>query len=422
VTRAPASLPAVAAAPAGLPGFALFAGMLACAGLPIYIHAPKFYVDSYGVSLAALGAVLAGLRLLDVVQDPLLGWLSSALRRQRGVAVGLGGGAMALAMLGLFAVPPPVAPLVWFALMLSVLFSAFSFLTITFYAAGVAKARALGPSGHVRVATWRETGALAGISAAAVAPTVLALGTDAPFAAFALGFAVLALAAVWAMRGEWSANGPVGAPTLAGFRTVLADREARRLLVVALVNAAPVAATSTLFLFFVEARLGAPGWEGALLLAFFLAAAVSAPLWGRAAVRFGTKRVLMAGMALSVASFAWAAALGEGDLLPFALICLASGAALGADMTLLAALFSARLARILPEAGMAFGLWTFVSKATLSVAALTLLPLLAAAGFEPGGESPASSLILLSALYGAVPCALKVVALGILAATPLTEP
>jgi glycoside/pentoside/hexuronide:cation symporter, GPH family len=25
------------------------------AGLPIYIHAPKFYVDEYGVSLAALG-------------------------------------------------------------------------------------------------------------------------------------------------------------------------------------------------------------------------------------------------------------------------------------------------------------------------------------------------------------------------------
>lgn len=49
--------------------YALFAALLACAGLPIYIHAPKFYVDEYGVSLSALGAVLFGLRLLDVVQD-----------------------------------------------------------------------------------------------------------------------------------------------------------------------------------------------------------------------------------------------------------------------------------------------------------------------------------------------------------------
>jgi GPH family glycoside/pentoside/hexuronide:cation symporter len=61
---------------ARLPSYSLFAALLAAAGLPIYIHAPKFYVDEFGVSLAALGTVLFGLRLIDVVQDPLLGsWL-----------------------------------------------------------------------------------------------------------------------------------------------------------------------------------------------------------------------------------------------------------------------------------------------------------------------------------------------------------
>ena len=44
-----------------LPAYALFAGVLSAAGLPIYIHAPKFYVDEYGVSLAALGALLFAL-------------------------------------------------------------------------------------------------------------------------------------------------------------------------------------------------------------------------------------------------------------------------------------------------------------------------------------------------------------------------
>ena len=42
----------------------MFGGLIAMAGLPIYIHAPKFFVDQYGVSLAALGLVLAALRLL----------------------------------------------------------------------------------------------------------------------------------------------------------------------------------------------------------------------------------------------------------------------------------------------------------------------------------------------------------------------
>jgi len=53
---------------APLPSYALFAAMLASAGLPIYIHAPKVYADQFGVSLAALGAVLFGLRLIDLVQ------------------------------------------------------------------------------------------------------------------------------------------------------------------------------------------------------------------------------------------------------------------------------------------------------------------------------------------------------------------
>ena len=159
---------------AGLAGWSLFAALIAMAGLPIYIHAPKFYVDTYGTSLAALGGVLALLRLIDVVQDPLLGWLAEVARAQRGLLVAIAACLMAIAMLGLFAVPPPVAPLLWFALTLTLLFSAFSFLTIAFYAEGVAKAAALGPQGHLRLAGWREGGSLAGVCVAAVAPVALA--------------------------------------------------------------------------------------------------------------------------------------------------------------------------------------------------------------------------------------------------------
>lgn len=412
------------ARPGGLPGYALFAGLLAMAGLPIYIHAPKFYVDGYGVSLAALGVVLGGLRLLDFVQDPALGWLAERTRGARGLAVAVAGAVMALAMLGLFAVTPPVAPLVWFALTLTALFSAFSFLTIAFYSQGVAKAGALGGRGHVRLATWRETGALLGVCLAAVAPTVLAMGSDAPFALFAWGFAVLAVLAVLAMRGEWRAA-PVrsGGAQDSGFAEILRDATARRLLVIAFLNAAPVAVTSSLFLFFVESRLEAPGWEGPLLLLFFLAAAGAAPLWGRAAQTFGTKRVLMAGMTLAIVSFAFAALLGPGDIWPFAVVCLASGAALGADLTLLSAIFARRMERISPDASRGFGLWAFTTKATLAVSAVIVLPLLGASGFVSGAEvaNPGAALATLTLLYAVLPCGLKLAALGLLAATRLEE-
>lgn len=402
-----------------LPSYAVFAGVLAMAGLPIYIHAPKVYVDQFGVSLAALGAVLFGLRLLDVVQDPLLGWLSGKLRHRRATAVLGGGGVMALAMVGLFAVTPPVAPLLWFGLTLGLLFSSFSFLTITFYAQGVAKAAALGEDGHVRLAGWRETGALIGVSLAAVAPVALAGVTDNPFSVFAIVFAVFALIAILAMHGEWK---PANVIDATGFQAIVADATARRLLLIALLNATPVAVTSTLFLFFVESRLSAPGWEGPLLLLFFLSAAGAAPFWSRLAVGIGPKRALMTGMALAIAAFSGALFLGPGDLALFAFICVASGAALGADMTLLPAIFAARTAEIAPEAAEGFGLWSFVSKFSLAFAAVALLPLLEASGFQAGSTSLAdTAAFTLSAMYAGLPCVLKLAALALLAATTLDE-
>lgn len=405
-----------------LPAFAVFAALLAAAGLPIYIHAPKFYVDAYGVSLGALGAVMFGLRLLDVVQDPLFGRLGDRLRDRRGLAVAVAAGVMALAMLGLFAVPPVGPPLVWFALMLTLVFSGFSFLTIVFYAQGVLSADRLTGQGHLRLARWRETGALLGVCVASIAPVVLGLWMQAPFAGFAAGFAVLALVAVLMMRREWpeSVSGS-GLPASTGLRAVLRDALARRLLLIALLNAAPVAVTSTLFLFFVDARLEADGKEGPLLLTFFLAAACAAPVWGILAERHGAKPVLLAAMALSILSLGGAVFLGAGDWAWFAVICLASGAALGADLTLLPAIFAARMAQISPGATDGFGLWSFVSKFTLAFAAVTLLPALQAAGFNSTGGSPAAALTLLAVLYALVPCGLKLLAMVLLAATPIKE-
>ena len=399
-----------------------FAGVLAMAGLPIYIHAPKFYVDEFGVSLAALGAVLFALRLIDFVQDPALGWLAHVTARYRSAMVAGAGVIMALAMLGLFAIAPPIAPLLWFALTLTALFSAFSFLTIVFYAQGVARAEAMGRDGHVRLAAWRETGALLGVCLAAAAPTALALGPNPPFEAFAILFAAATLGVIWVMRREWRRAAPAavvaGAPALSGFRAVLSDHQARRLLIVALLNAAPVAVSSTLFLFFVESRLAAPGWEGPLLLLFFLSAAAAAPLWARAARSYGEKRMLITGMVLAIIAFGFAATLGPGDVWPFALICVASGAALGADLTLLSAIFARRMAHILPEAATGFALWAFVSKATLALAAITVLPFLEWQGFT-GPDSPPQALLALGLTYALLPCLLKLLAIATLATTPL---
>lgn len=402
--------------------YGLYGAVLSGAGLPIYIFAPKYYADTYGVSLTALAAVLFVLRLVDVVQDPALGWVSERLGTWRRRATAAGGLVLAAAMLCLFAAPPAFDPVWWFALSLTGLFSAFSFLSITFYAQGVEKARSL-PGGHLRLAGWREGGSLLGVCLAAVAPTVLALWLASPYAAFAVGFATVTLLAILAMVPEWTTTSRAGTiEKPVPLRTILGDAVTRRLLILALVNATPLAVSSTLFLYYVESVLQAPGLEGGLLVLFFLSAAASAPLWSWMAGRVGARKVLLGAMILAVLSFAAVPLLGAGDTVPFAVICLISGATIGADLTLLPALFAARMARIAPRGGQGFGLWAFAQKFTLAFAAALLLPALELAGFESraGADNPDGALRLLTYLYAILPCGLKLLAIGLLVFQPAT--
>ncbi|SEW45354.1 glycoside/pentoside/hexuronide:cation symporter, GPH family [Cognatiyoonia koreensis] len=401
-----------------LPAYSLFAAIISAAGLPIYIYAPKYYADTYGVSLTALGTLLFVLRLFDVVQDPLLGWISERLRHGKALWVSLGAVLLAASMFGLFGIAPPISPFWWFAITITGLFSAFSFLTINFYAQGISKVGD-DDSGHIRLAAWRETGALLGVCIAAVAPTLLMDATDDPFAVFALGFvAVTALATLY-MWPEWKGRTETEPSHI---KEILSDTLARRLLILALVNATPLAVSSTLFLFFVESRLGASGWEGPLLVLFFLAAALSAPLWSAISKRIGAKRTLLTAMVLAVASFGYTLTLGVGDEIQFAVICVLSGATIGADLTLLPAMFARRMSKVSPNGGQGFGLWSLVSKFTLAFAAAILLPLLENAGFRAGAtDLPDEALTMLTVLYALVPCLLKLVAIALLAATKLED-
>ena len=401
-----------------LPAYSIFAAVLAGAGLPIYIYAPKYYADTFGVSLTALGTLLFALRLFDMIQDPVLGWISERLVVRKKSAITFGAAVMALSMIGLFAIAPPIDPLWWFGITVTGLFTAFSFLTINFYAQGVSKAGD-DPRGHVRLAAWRESGALLGVCVAAVIPTVLIGVVADPFAAFAFGFAALTAIATFFMWPEW--KGRVDQEP-APIRAIVSDPTARKLLILALVNATPLAVSSTLFLFYVESKLGAPGWEGALLVLFFLAAAISSPVWSALARRYHPKPILIAAMCLAVASFGYTLTLSPGDVIPFAVICVLSGATIGADLTLLTAMFAKRMAVISPNGGQGFGLWNLVNKFTLAFAAVVLLPLLERSGFVAGAtDLPTQAITMLTVLYALVPSLLKLLAIGLLVVTKIED-
>ncbi len=384
--------------------------MLAAAGVPLYILLPRYATVEMGLSLSTLGAVLLGIRVMDFAQDPLLGRLVDRPSVSLKVWALLGAVGLALGFWGLFGMAAVGNPVVWLVAVLVVIFTSYSLLTILFYAQGVRLMAAGGAGGHYRLAGARELGTVVGILLATVLPTALGYRG---FAGIYVGLAALATLAMWRI---WSRDGaPVEAAPLGG---ILRVRRVRFLLVLAMVNALPVAITSTLFLFFVEDRLQLDGMAGPFLLLFFACAGVSAPFWSRAARKWGAKPVLLIGMALAIVSFVGVTGLQAGAALGFAAVCVGSGLALGADMVLLPALFSVALDEEKIQGGAGFGLWSLAGKLSLAVAAALVLPLLEHAGFRPGEVNAPEAITALVWAYALAPCILKTVAGALVLALP----
>ena len=393
----------------------LFALMLAAAGLPLYIHLPAYASGELGMSLGALGGLLIGLRVLDFVQDPLLGRMVDSFPNARAFFAALALLGLGLGFALVFTFLPAAGQLFWLILGLALLFTAHSLGSILFY--GQSTALAGGEDGLVKLAAYREGGSLVGVLLAALAPTlfVAAGAGDGGYPAFGLGLAAMA-GAVWLLtRRLWQITGPATSPMqLSALKSV----GGVQLLWIALINSLPVALTSTLFLFFVQDKLGLDALAGPLLMLFFLAAALSVPLWSALVRRHGARRILPLAMTLAIVSFMGAALLPEGAALPFALICLASGAALGADMVILPVLFSTALARAGLSAGAAFGLWSFAGKLSLALAAALALPALQLAGYTPNAVNTPQALTTLTLAYAVIPCIIKIAAIILVARLP----
>lgn len=398
----------------GLPGLPL-----AFAALPLYVHLPHHYA-SLGVPLATLGGVLLLARAFDALTDPWLGrWLdgvfhagpSAVLRRAWPVALVLW-----LGLLGLLFPPAAVQGhlAAWALAGAMVTTLAYSVLVIAHQSWGAR----LGGDGarQARVAAWREGCTLAGVVVASMLPTLAGWTVTLAVLGLALPIALLA----WGRGPRPGAVPAPPPPTTAqwgnDWRLPWRRPAFRRLMAVFVLNGLASAMPATLVLFFVADRLQAPEWQGAFLAGYFVAAAAGMPVWLGAVRRVGLARAWLAGMGLSIAVFAWAALLGPGDGWAFAIVCVLSGLALGADLALPAAL----LAGVIADAGdrgrhegAYFGWWNLAAKGNLALAAGLALPALALLGYTPGTRD-AGGLQALTVAYAVLPCAIKALAAWLL--------
>ena len=404
----PASFGAAAGLRYGSIGFAL-----AFVALPLYVTLPAHYASQFGMPLAWVGALLLLARLFDALLDPWIGrqcdrWLN----RRPAAILGLMAAAALLltaGFVGLFFPPlrEPEALRVWCLTFLLLTYLGYSLLSVMHQAWG---ARLGGDAlRQTRVVAWREGFALIGVITASLLPSLLGLTATSALLALSLaaGLLLLRLAPAPLRLADAAA-----APVVAVWRTP----GFRRLLAVFLLNGIAAAIPATLLLFFVRDRLQTPSFEGPYLAAYFIAAALSLPCWLRVVARIGQARAWALAMVLALLAFGWAACLGAGDSLPFTLVCIATGVALGADL----AIPGAMLALVIQQAGLGgraegafFGWWNAANKLNLALAAGLALPLLQWFGYEPDRRDD-QAMQALTLAYCILPWALKLAALLLL--------
>lgn len=381
---------------------------LAMAMLPVYITAPKYYSDSLGVSLTALGAVLFLTRLVDTVQDPLIGWLVDRQSRQsRGwlSLMAISAGVLMLGMAMLFIPPVIESMVIWLAVSLLIVYTAHSFLNVCYLTWGARLTD--DPAGRARVTGWREASGIIGVVIASVLPLVLveAFGLRLGMGLFAGSFAAfLFLGLLITLTGS---PRPIIAITRVplNLSSLMRPTQVRHMYGFYLCNATAVAIPATLVLFYVDDVLQLQGSASMFLAAYFLAGLLTLPFWVKVSDRVGKRQAWTYGSLLACSALILSLTLQAGDFRLYLLVCLISGSALGADL----ALPPAMLADAIPpgqrmHTGIYFGVWALVTKFALAFAAGVTLPLLSLLGYTPGHFEGASAL---SWLYAGLPLVFK---------------
>lgn len=411
--------------------YALPALPLAALALPLYVIVPTFYSEAIGLPLAAVGAVLIAIRLLDAATDPVFGWLADRWRGRGGRRRGFFLSSLPLtagSALMLFW-PPEEAGLGYLAFWAALVSIGFTWTSLPYTAWGAELSNDY--TERTRISAFREGAALIGVLFATSLPFSIGLsGGEGIHGLQAMAILVAILLPIAGLAAAMIVPEPANRSSRElglreGAAFMAANRPFLRLIAAFLLNGFANAIPATLFLYFVSDRLGEPDWRGPLLLVYFVCAVFGVPLAVRAANRFGKHRAWCGAMLATCPIFALAGFLGHGDVSAFGIICVLTGLLLSFDLALppsiQADVIDHDTARSgAQRSGLYFAAWNLATKLSLAAAVGLVFPLLALSGFEPQAEDGASpSSGTLAMLYAWLPIAPKLAAVWIMWQFPI---
>lgn len=407
---------------------------LAMAALPVVLNVSHFYGEVLKLSLQIMGPIFIFARIVDAVQDPVIGLISDRFTRRgkrgRLTFVALMTPVLAGGFYMLF--DPPDAwfgsqtlMAIWLVAALLLVHLGYSGVSISYHSHGAELSDDYNE--RTRVTVCREVFGLIGMTLAVVLPVVLTspklLGDTNGY--MMLGVVFLPICILFSLPTLAWAGPSVHPPVVHGERNAfiaffapLKNRLFRRLLLVFVVNGSALGVAVTVILFYVEHVLaGTKLHAGIILLTYFIAGAASVPMWLLLSKRLSKAAAWFVGMICSIVGLGLAIFLGAGDFIWFVVISVITGLGLGADYGLPPSI----LADVInsPEGGDTrgktgtyFGLWALATKLATAVGAAFSLPVVALLGFNPAkGHYDKTALII---VYIVLPVMIKAIAAALI--------
>jgi len=401
----------------GLPAFAL-----ALPTIPLFVLLPTFYGEHVGIGLGVVGLAILGLRLIDVISDPIVGWLSDELphaKWRRKLPIAIGSLIAAPALYALFT--PSLGASVWYLILWgSLLYIGWTAIQVP-YLSWAAELEST-YDGRTQINGYREVFGLLGLlGIGAVGIALQDLNIFQRFETTAL--ITLLIGAITIGIALWRVPTGRQYQKTTSIRLPRGNGLFQRTLLAWFLNGLANGFPAVCLPLYLKYVLGSnDSGTATFLFVYFLSAVLGIPLWLWLAKHYNKHRVWCLSMLFACVVFLAVPFLGTGDEWAFGAICLLTGLALGCDLAIPPAIQADcadwdRLRFSQERLASLYAYWNMATKLALGLAAGFALPILDSLNLTERSDAAIFALIV---IYAVLPIVLKAGAVALMWSFPLT--
>jgi Na+/melibiose symporter-like transporter len=403
--------------------------------MPLVVHLPNFYASKeMGLSLVVTGAVFTILRTLDVVIDPVAGYVSDRLKTRFGrrrPMLALGAPLLAIGIWMVFVPGGPVSA-VHLGVSLFVMYLGWSMCVIPHLSWG----SELSTDYHerTRIYGWSQASTVAGMMGVLVLPALLEhMGVShhstqiMAMAIFSVVTLVLGVGLCISKVPEPEVKLSAHAPLLPTLRFLFKNRAMVQVMGIDFTESLNQGARGAMFFYFARIALDLPKEANTLLLVYFITGVICTPFWMALSRRIGKHRALIAAYIYGFCMAPLLFVIPAGNTWAAAVVLALSGANYGAPAFLVRSMMAdvadADTAENHAErAGLMYSFLSLTAKFGVGLSVFITFFALSLIGFDPkAAQVPENLSVHLREVYVALPVLLGIVSLFLTLGFPIDE-